>query len=149
MVKLPTLIVFASSHNQFCCRPLLRTTAAMPKKKVATFTNGNANAAESNPIILNKNGSIVINVHAKPGARQNAITDISPDGVGIQVAAPPKEGEANTELVSFIAKVLGLRKGSVLLERGSKSRLKVIRLESDSLTVARVMELLTAESNNG
>ena len=43
--------------------------------------------------------------------------DISRDGVGIQIAAPPVEGEANMELVKYIAKVLDVRKSDVTLER--------------------------------
>ena len=41
------------------------------------------------------------------------------------IAAPPKEGEANDELVSHLAHVLGVKKNTVFLEKGSKSRHKV------------------------
>lgn len=73
---------------------------------------------------------------AKPGAKQNAITGtktkiwrrplffiswnftgITDEGVGIQINAPPTEGEANTELVKYVASVLGLRKSDIMLDK--------------------------------
>ena len=42
---------------------------------------------------------------------------ITDDSVGIQISAPPVEGEANTELVKYLASVLGVRKSDVTLDR--------------------------------
>lgn len=42
---------------------------------------------------------------------------VTPEGVAVQIAAPPVEGEANTELVKYIASVLGVRKSDVSLEK--------------------------------
>ena len=42
---------------------------------------------------------------------------INDKGVGIQIAAPPVEGEANTELVKYMSKVLGLKKSDVSLDK--------------------------------
>lgn len=42
---------------------------------------------------------------------------ISDQGVGIQINAPPTDGEANTELVKYVASVLGLRKSDVALDK--------------------------------
>lgn len=39
-----------------------------------------------------KKNYILINIAAKPGAKQNQITDISEEGVGVQINAPPTEG---------------------------------------------------------
>lgn len=47
------------------------------------------------------------------------VTDISEEGVGVQIAAPPVDGEANTEVVKYMASVLGLRKGNIQLDRVS------------------------------
>ena len=43
--------------------------------------------------------------------------DISPECVGVQIGAPPVDGEANAELVKYISKVLGVRKSEVTLEK--------------------------------
>ena len=45
------------------------------------------------------------------------ISDIGSEGVGVQIAAPPVDGEANTELVRYMASVLGLRKSDISLDK--------------------------------
>jgi uncharacterized protein YggU (UPF0235/DUF167 family) len=47
------------------------------------------------------------------------------EGVGVAIAAPPVDGEANTELVRFVAEVLALRKSNLSLDSGARSRSKV------------------------
>ncbi|XP_060708982.1 UPF0235 protein C15orf40 homolog [Hemiscyllium ocellatum] len=69
------------------------------------------------PVKLDKNGSVLVAIHAKPGAKQNAITDVSEEAVGVAIAAPPSDGEANVELVCYLAKVLALKKSEVILEK--------------------------------
>lgn len=41
--------------------------------------------------------------------------DISSEGVGVQINAPPTDGEANAELIKYVSKVLGLRKSDLTL----------------------------------
>ena len=47
------------------------------------------------------------------------MSGVSAEGVGVQIAAPPTEGEANQELVRFLASVIGVRKSNVSLVRVS------------------------------
>lgn len=97
-------------------------------------------------ITVSKTGSIQVKILAKPGAKQNQITDSSPEGIGVQIAAPPVEGEANTELVKYLSKVLGVRKSDVSLDRGSKSRNKVILVDKEAkLTVDLIRQLIDKE----
>ncbi|XP_076443876.1 UPF0235 protein C15orf40 homolog isoform X2 [Babylonia areolata] len=77
---------------------------------------GAAVAAES-PVVQNSNNTVTIKILAKPGAKHNSVTDLSSEGVGVQIAAPPVDGEANVELVRFLASVLGLRKSDLSLEK--------------------------------
>lgn len=42
---------------------------------------------------------------------------ITDEGVGIQISAPPTEGEANIELVKYVASVLGLRKSDIVFDK--------------------------------
>lgn len=44
---------------------------------------------------------------------------IDADGVGISIAAPPVDGEANSELIKFVSKELKVRKSDVSLEKVS------------------------------
>ena len=48
--------------------------------------------------------------------------------MGIAIGAPAVEGAANTELLSYLASVLGVKKSAVALESGARGRRKVVRV---------------------
>uniref|UniRef100_A0A8D8EV41 UPF0235 protein C15orf40 homolog n=1 Tax=Culex pipiens TaxID=7175 RepID=A0A8D8EV41_CULPI len=93
-----------------------------------------------------KSGNVLIKILAKPDSKFNGITGIEDEGVGVQIAAPPIDGEANTELVKYLAKLLDLRKSDVSLDRGSKSRQKTIVLEKGCRTPDQVLEVFRREA---
>jgi len=98
------------------------------------------------PITKDKNGNLLIKFLAKPGAKQNGITDINEDGIGIQIQAPPVEGEANTELIKFLSKLLNVRKSDLQLNKGSKSRQKIIEIDKDcKLSIESVLKCFQNE----
>eukprot|EP00898_Chlorokybus_atmophyticus_P002054 jgi/Chlat1/284/Chrsp1S03174 len=78
-------------------------------------------------------GRVSVAVHGKPGAKQAAVTDISPEAVGVQIDAPAREGEANSALLEFIAQTVGVRKREVSLAAGFKSRIKTVVIEGVSV----------------
>lgn len=132
----------------------------MSSKKAAANKKGKTSNAPAtaidkskssvNAVSLNSSGNIVLRIHAKPGAKQNAITDIMDDAIGVQIAAPPVDGEANAELVKYIAKVLQLRKSDVSVDRGSKSREKKLLVSGDAIKdPAQVYALLQTEHASG
>jgi uncharacterized protein (TIGR00251 family) len=96
-------------------------------------------------VTADKLGNIVIRIQAKPGAKQNAVTDIGNEAVGVQINAPPVEGEANTELVKYMAAVLGLRKSDISLDKGSRSRQKTVVVQHGTLTIEETVEKLKQE----
>jgi len=57
---------------------------------------------------------------------------VTPQGVVIGINAAPDKGKANTELIAFLARELGLPRSSVTILRGESSRHKTIRVESAS-----------------
>lgn len=117
-------------------------------KKSNTTSSTKSSTAEvkiESPIQLDKSGNICIRILAKPGAKQNSITDISSDGVGVQIAAPPTEGEANAELVKYLSKVLNLRKSDVSLDKGSRSRNKIVLVSKGVSTPEAVNEFIKKE----
>jgi|SRR5690606_14488911 uncharacterized protein (TIGR00251 family) len=87
---------------------------------------------------------VKITIHAKPGAKQNSITSITDSEVSVQIAAPPREGEANTELREYFADVLKVSKGRVTLVSGQKSKSKVLVVQD--LTSEEVYEKLKNET---
>ena len=52
-----------------------------------------------------KDGRLRMSVFVKPGASLSRITEINNAFVGVSLAAPPRDGEANLELISFLSKV--------------------------------------------
>ncbi|KPP73138.1 UPF0235 protein C15orf40-like, partial [Scleropages formosus] len=120
---------------------------AMPKKdRTSTESKAVKKEAESaGPVIRDKNGLVCIAIHAKPGSKQNAVTDISAQTVGVAIAAPPSDGEANAELLRYLSKVLELRKSDVLLDKGCRSREKIVKI-SGSLSPEEVLEKLKREA---
>ncbi|OWA53388.1 putative UPF0235 protein C15orf40-like protein [Hypsibius exemplaris] len=117
-----------------------------PAKKTSKDTKPAEVAPKSSPasspaaVKLTANGSIAISIHAKPNAKESSIAGLSDAAVEVQISAPPKDGEANSELVRFMADILGLKKSQVALDKGSKSREKVVLLDGDcGLTPAEVV----------
>lgn len=86
------------------------------------------------PIASDKSGNLKIKIAAKPGAKENSITGITEEGVGVRINARPVEGEANSELVKFISSLLGVKKSSVSLDKGNKSRQKTILVTDPDMT---------------
>ena len=99
--------------------------------------------------VWQKDGDIFITIHAKPGAKQSCITDVSESQVSIQISAPAHEGEANSELVQTLACILGVRKSSVSIDHGHRSREKRVRLagcDKDASEVFKVLQLSVGNS---
>jgi len=95
------------------------------------------------PLSLDRSGTAtLITIAAKPAAKKSAITEFSPEGVGVALAAPPVEGAANTELVRLLAEVLGVRRGALNLRSGARGRRKVVAVVG--LDPGRTEELLRA-----
>ncbi|XP_001604898.2 UPF0235 protein C15orf40 homolog [Nasonia vitripennis] len=123
-----------------------RTMSSKSKKKTGkTVPTASKKEPElQGPVGIDKDGNVTIKVQAKPGAKQNNITDFSEETVGIAISAPPQEGEANAELVKYLASILNVRKSDVTLDRGSRSRQKKVIVTGSS--VEKVTEKLKAEA---
>ncbi|NBW81246.1 DUF167 domain-containing protein [bacterium] len=73
-------------------------------------------------------GVFRIAVKVKPNAQSSRLIGFDPARQCLDVAlnAPPRDGEANDELLRLIRERLGLRRSEVLLFAGHKSRDKII-----------------------
>ncbi|XP_073917656.1 UPF0235 protein C15orf40 homolog isoform X1 [Castor canadensis] len=104
----------------------LPSGAEMPKRAGATTKGKDPSKGPerspppAGPVAVDAKGCVTIAIHAKPGSRQNAVTDLTTDAVSVAIAAPPSEGEANAELCRYLCKVLGLRKSDVVLDKISR-----------------------------
>lgn len=71
--------------------------------------------------------NIVVQVH--PGAKRNEVLRLQ-DGVWhLKIAAPPVEGKANKELISFLSEILDVSKSQIAIEKGATSHKKLIAVE--------------------
>jgi uncharacterized protein (TIGR00251 family) len=75
--------------------------------------------------------------HIVPNAKQNKVMGKRRDAIKIKLHAPAMEGKANAALRSFLAEELKISERSILLERGQKSREKIIHIEGLSEGEAR------------
>jgi uncharacterized protein len=78
-----------------------------------------------------------LRVHIVPNAKRNKIVGEHGTAIKIKLLAPAVEGKANAALRSFLAEELKLPERNIVLERGQKSRDKLIRIEGLSEEDAR------------
>ncbi|KAA8896785.1 hypothetical protein FN846DRAFT_910584 [Sphaerosporella brunnea] len=65
----------------------------------------------------------------KPNARTTSVVAVDPaSSITLRIHAPPRDGEANDEVVRFVAKALGLRKSDARIVRGMKTREKIVKV---------------------
>jgi len=70
-------------------------------------------------------------VRVQPAAPRSELLGWNAAGeLRIKVAAPAREGEANRELVAFLAKHFHLAKRDIEIESGKRSRIKIVSAPS-------------------
>ncbi|OEL17461.1 UPF0235 protein [Dichanthelium oligosanthes] len=102
-------------------------------------------AAETNPhdapvppcITQLEGGLVQVAIEVEDRAQRSAITRVNADDVRVTVAAPAARGEANSELLEFMGKVLGLRLTQMTLQRGWNNKSKLLIVSSDFLLLIR------------
>ena len=73
-------------------------------------------------------------IRVQPGAKANEVVGWMADAHGgrvlkIRLRASAVEGKANAALLDFLAETFGVRSRQIVLERGDKSREKIVRIE--------------------
>jgi len=71
---------------------------------------------------------VYLNIKAFPLSSKSELGGVKDGRLKIRIAAAPEGGKANEELISFLAKSLGLPKRELVLVSGEKSRLKTVRM---------------------
>jgi uncharacterized protein (TIGR00251 family) len=86
-------------------------------------------------------GGVVIELLVQPRASRTRAVGEHDGRLKIQLAAPPVDGEANGELVGFLAAVFRVRKGDVRILRGETGRRKTVQIAG--VTAATALHVLT------
>ncbi|OGS44012.1 MAG: YggU family protein [Euryarchaeota archaeon RBG_13_57_23] len=83
----------------------------------------------------------ILSVDASPGADRTEIAGINPwrGTIQIRIAAEPREGAANEELVKFLATKLGVPTTSIAIVRGARSSRKTVHVKLDAEKVKDLM----------
>lgn len=76
-------------------------------------------------------------VRAQPRASKTELAGPHGDSIRIRLAAPPVDGEANDELVRFLAKLLGVARASVSIVSGETGRDKLVEVSGTRVADVR------------
>ena len=72
----------------------------------------------------------ILRVHIIPNAKIDKISGEYNSAIKIKLRAPAVDGKANAALRRFLAERLSIPQRAIVLERGERSRDKVIRIEA-------------------
>ena len=87
-----------------------------------------------------RGGAVRIPVRAQPRASRSELAGEYDGALRVRLAAPPVDGEANAELIRFLAKTLGVARSAGRLVSGESGRNKVVEVEGvDLATVERAL----------
>jgi uncharacterized protein (TIGR00251 family) len=89
-------------------------------------------------------GGVTFPVRVQPRASRSGLAGEVDGALRIRLAAPPVDGEANEELVKFLAKLLDIPRRQVEIISGQKSKNKVVRVTGIS---AEACKKLTVDSS--
>ena len=73
-----------------------------------------------------KNKEVILHIFAKPNAKNTTLLRVSDQGLHISLHAKPHQGEANKELIAYLAKLLRVPKSQIILQRGKEGRHKQV-----------------------
>ncbi len=71
---------------------------------------------------------LVVRVKVLPNAGRNELAGLRGEELAVRLTAQPRKGEANRELLRFLAKSLGVARGSIRIAAGETSGHKLLRL---------------------
>jgi len=69
---------------------------------------------------------LVFNVFLQPRASKNAWIGLHGNAIKIALTSPPIDGEANKQLIQFMAKRFSVKKSSISIISGAHSRHKLV-----------------------
>ncbi|MHC1743049.1 MAG: DUF167 domain-containing protein [Syntrophobacteraceae bacterium] len=93
---------------------------------------------ESNGPLSEVSGGVCLNITVQPRASKSGLVGIQQGRLKIRIAAPPVDGEANEELIRFLARLFALPKSAVSILQGQRGKQKRVQLAEVSLASVRV-----------
>jgi uncharacterized protein (TIGR00251 family) len=82
---------------------------------------------------------VVVDLVVQPRASRTRIVGEHGDRLKVQIAAPPVDGEANAELLAYLAATFAVPKREVVLVSGETGKRKTVRLPVPLATALAVL----------
>ena len=82
--------------------------------------------------VKDREGNVELRLYCQPRASKTEIVGLHGDAIKIRLAAPPVEGQANTELCRFLAKFFRVPRKEVQLLAGEGARQKRVLIKGKS-----------------
>jgi len=99
-----------------------------------------SNAAPPPPCLSeNAQGLVSLTVYVQPRASRVGIVGLHDGRLKLAITAPPVEGQANIQVIAFLAKLFRVAKGDISLESGSQGRSKRLSIAGISLEQAAII----------
>lgn len=80
---------------------------------------------------------VLVAVRVLPGAGRDGVAGVHGDELRVRVSAPPVDGRANESVCTLLARLCGVRPAAVVVERGARSRSKVVAVRGVDLATVR------------
>jgi uncharacterized protein (TIGR00251 family) len=93
------------------------------------------------PWLSEIDAGVALTLRVVPRARRDEVAGQHGDALKVRLCAPAVEGAANRSLVTFLARVLGVRRRQVHIDSGYRSRRK--RVHVAGLGLADAQQLLS------
>ena len=80
-------------------------------------------------------------IRVKPNAPRTRVLGVNKDRAALEIAlhAPPRDGEANDELLRFLRESLGIPRANLNLVSGPRSRDKVVEVTAPAANLGRLI----------
>ena len=88
---------------------------------------------------------IFLKVHINSNSKKDEIVGIYDDSLKVKISSPPVDGKANKAIIKFFSKFLNIPKSKIKIEKGDKSRDKLIAIEGcDENILKKLQEVADA-----
>jgi uncharacterized protein (TIGR00251 family) len=84
-----------------------------------------------------RDGGVRIRVRVQPRASRTSVAGEYGDALRIRVASPPVDGQANRELIRFLAETLSVPPSAVRIVHGEAGRNKLIEVTGTTAAAAK------------
>jgi hypothetical protein len=90
---------------------------------------------------------ITLTIYVQPRASRTRITGLHDGSLKLALTAPPVEGQANRQVISYLAKLFRVPKSAIAITGGEQGRTKRLRVAGVSLSeAAAILGSLLGES---